>query len=398
MAALAMTGCTDQASTSNLSPDGPPAVVQIFFYDSDGALTLGYGVHAEFNKCDLDFMPCSGSLTCAQSGVLSGHCVDTAGNQVPGRMAPSGRIGVSGAFDPAGEGFEANSEPRLRLVIKELLRGNTVEQFWCGCSLTGFTAAGIPLSDITKCPVSGRYSLDPFDCSACADNPLTTDANEAGTCLDGDDSGNPDKTSFQPGIVTVRCGALDTWVTGVDDGWYDPGGSQLVPILSSFLGVGPALQLNPGAHVFPTNTSCTVAFKDSVTDKDGVPFTADPALAFTTEPLRVLASDPEKPAAGPATLVPVDQEFRFLFNSSITAPVAGDIELRDSNGAVVTLAAPASELQVTGVDGDNDTIVVSPAAALNNNANYTIRVKTTVKDKFGVATPTEFVLQFTTEP
>ena len=72
--------------------------------------------------------------------------------------------------------------------------------------------------------MTGRYSIDPFDCSSCLEKTVPVDGlPTAGVCLDGDDSGNPDKTSFQPGIVTVRCGALDTWVTGVDDGWYDPG-------------------------------------------------------------------------------------------------------------------------------------------------------------------------------
>ena len=63
----------------------------------------------------------------------------------------------------------------VRLVSKELLRGSTIEQFLCECASDGVQPTPTLLE--SRCPdPARRYSLDPFNCGVCGDNPLTPEA------------------------------------------------------------------------------------------------------------------------------------------------------------------------------------------------------------------------------
>jgi hypothetical protein len=429
LGALALVGCDPPRSGAQLDPAGPPAIKQIVVYDSTLTWGVAYGVHPEYNKCfdDLsDFAPCPTNYRCETVGPLANHCVhETNGTQPLAMITPSNRAGVYNLL-VAGNAFQAQHYgPQVRLVIKELLLGATLESFVCDCAQS--PAPGVAAS----CPPGQDLSPDPFDCSQCGENPNSTDIAEAGKCLDADFNGVPDETVLIANTATVTCGSMFSWTSAAtrkliftttgftptpNGGFWDPGGSQLLPAAELFEGLGPAIHLYiPGP--LPSNTDCNVRLSQNVRDKDNQSFVDDPSVVFKTEPLSPLfvvwfnfIPNPMPPPAfnyqesDRLTNVPTDAFFTVLFNAPIMDVVPTDVELIDT---VTGLAVPDWEPSRYDLDAYNGLAVgavrdiidigdMTNGAPLLPNRQYRLTVKTTIRDSFGVNMVSPIVVTFTT--
>lgn len=336
---LTVMGCGKEDSASDLRPEGPPEILQVFVIDGDGTSKLAYGDHPD----------------------ITGRAED------PPDLVPS-------HADQAGPVENAVvSGNRIRIVLDELLRASTVEQFVCACAAGGCTTIGHTF-DGTE--------VDPEACTSCADDPATPlPLNETGRCSDANLDGVPDDAILQAAVVTLSCQVADV-VSGENDGWYNPSGNQQIPTQLGTNALGPALVLNP--PLLPTNADCTVVIATSVVDKDGV---AVPAVnaTFHTEPMLVIASSPPDGASGIST---VDFTAAITFNTELDGASAGNVTV-DVGGTDVPGTAMLDPM-------DPSTILWTPAAALTADTDYTVTVETTVTDVFGSALPAVHTFTFTT--
>jgi hypothetical protein len=350
-------GCGSAETQTALDPEGNPRILQVFVRDRAEGFKMTYGVHWDLNLCGYDKDQCPEGFSCADSGELAGHCVDAQGNQ------------------PRVENAIV-SPPQMRIISKELLDGRTIEQFLCSCG------AG--------CPEGQKYSIDPYNCSSCGDNP-TTPEDETGRCLDNDDDTLADFAALQPGIATITCGAALTYTTGINDGFYYPSGNQFPTSASGTNGLGPAIVLHVTGEVLPTNTECTVALTDKARDKDGNAFDPTPSpITFRTERLTAVAAG-RVPAAGAMTVPATTAMLVIPFNTRLLASTVNNtnVKLAVMGGAeiAVTPALAANQTTIT---------VPLPAGTLQPDTTYEVTITTGVQDKFGQALPAEVKYTFKT--
>jgi hypothetical protein len=338
-------GCGKEDSKSDLRPEGPPDILQVFVRDGAGVSRLAYGEHPDITGTPDDppdlVPPLADLAGPVEDAVLLGN--------------------------------------RIRIVFDELIRGSTVEQFVCacdplngGCSTLGHTFSGT--------------EVNPEQCSSCADNPATPDPeNETGKCADADFDGVPDDAVLQPGIVTITCG-VGSVTTSELDGWYTPSGNQQVPTSLGINALGPALVISP--PVLPADQDCEVSVATSVTDKDG---NAVPAAAatFHTEPLVVLTESTSPPNG--ATNVPFDVV-------SVSIPLNSTVDLASLTSTTVTVVVAGETTPVAGALDleDPTTILWTAAAPLTPSTEYEVSVTTGVTDSFGVNLSAGHTFTFTT--
>ena len=357
-------GCGDITSVTDLDPEGPPKILQAFVLDVVAEdYVLAYGIHPDLNRCGFDKDQCDteGGFTCNMANTdpattLGDHCVDSAGKQ-PG-VTTAVAAGAS-----------------IRLIVKELLKADTVEQFECACG--------------ANCPEGKEFSATATNCVNCGDDPMTTTSDETGLCLDANDDGLADFTTLLPGIATITCGSLLTYNTDIGDGYYYPSGNQFPTSVLGYSGLGPAIVLEPAGDVLPTNTDCSVSLTDKARDKDNQSFVApDTAITFHTEPLAVAGSVP----ADAAKNVAVDtKQVVVMFNTLLsgTSITAANVSLAEKGGAAVTTGAP------TVMAGAN--VVIPLTAPLKAATTYEVTIKADVADKYNQKLPEEVVLSFTTK-
>lgn len=366
LGSLGVSGCSSLDSITDLDPAGPPKIVQVFVLDSDAEdYVLAYGIHRDLNRCGFDKDQCSEGFTCDTSTgdpqkTNADHCVDSSGHQ-PGVEAAT----ASGAS--------------IRIVSKELLNPETVEQFVCACG------AG--------CPAGKDFSLKP-DCGVCGDDPATMTFDETGKCVDLNDDGLPDLTTLLPGVASVTCGTLLTYATDIGDGYYYPSGFQLPTSQVGYAGLGPAIVLNLQVDL-PTNADCTVAIDPKVHDKEGNSFAApDRPVTFHTEALAVPAgtgfgSAPAKSAKNVAVDI---KSVTIGFNSTLkgSTVTASSVKLTEKGGADVAAVGPPTVMAGTH-------IVLPLTAALKAATTYTVTVAATVTDSYGQALPAAVTYDFMTK-
>jgi len=361
-------GCADDKSKSDLDDSGPPKILQVFVLDpanSDDPLQSGYaltyGIHADAWKCgvvddDCGEDPNTGdALICfnaaagaATTDPLFGHCVDAASHKTP--TATSAQ--VAGAS--------------IRIVSKELYDGKKLEQFACACH--------------GNCPAGGEWSIDPNNCSACGEDDSTT-IGEAGRCLDLNNDRIPDLSTLQGGVATITCAGVPSFGTGgvyltqQGDGYYYPSGNGFPPSATGYLGLGPALVIEPQINL-PTSTSCTIAVSDTVTDKDGNPFVpTDGSVEFQTEALAIAGSTPE----ADDDMAEVTDTVEIDFNASIDPDSVSEL----STG--VRVAGTSVFLPLAAEDGlvvEGGAIVLTLAAELLPGTDYEIVVDGAVTDEY----------------
>jgi hypothetical protein len=336
-------GCSTPASNTELKPEGPPAVLQVFVTErAEDATALGlfYSGNEEYNAVDADGSGCS--------DVYEEYGDDCA---------------VTAAV--------ADGTQKVRIVFDELLDGSKVEEFVCACQ----TEAS------QNCPNMLTSALDP---SQCGDNPDTS-ADESARFLDANNDGMPDKARLIAGLVTFTCDGMPVYTSGQDDGFYNPSGNQLIPVATELGGLGPALVVT-AAGGLKTGASCSITINaEQVKDKQGEGVPAIPATAtFKTEALGILTSSPVDAAIN----VPLNTKPTVTFNAKIDMAAAAGIILR-VKGTTTAVA--------TGVLGmDGVTVTLTPAAALTASTQYEIVVPATVVDALGGAFPAEKIITFTT--
>lgn len=326
-------GCGSDESITDLKPEGPPEVLQVFLNvrlaDGNPAMALAYGEHPKWDP-DLD-----------------------------GPKGPQTEVIV-------------NAEQKIRVVVDELLDGNTLEIFKCAC------AAG-------TCASGDDYTDDP---ALCGDD-TATPANETGLWLDVDSTtsrqdGMPDEPRLRPNIARISCGGLEWTNTDPAEGFYNPTGNQLVSQLFGakiWDSLGPAIVLTPIS--LPTGRSCSIAFADSVTDKQGEPI-AMPSFTFQTEALKLLSSQPEDGETG------VDRDLE-----SISLTMNAPLNPATVNPTNVTIS-PAIAGATIGVSPDGTSVLIQVPARLDPNTRYTVELSTGVADSYGSALQSSQSISFTT--
>jgi hypothetical protein len=371
----ALAGCGENPSATNLNPEGPPMVRQVFMQeritDAGGnsrvTQSIAFGDHPDFDEAD-------------------------------------DREVVNGTVD---------NQQRIRVVVDELLVGNYLEQIQCRDNSYQSVPVGATPDDIARCALAN--DLLPETCTGefavCLDSvtgePIgVMDVDDADSEQDGaaDDTRFMDLDPSQTGVKTpveIVC----TPFTGGDaiivplniaNTFWQPSGNQQVPAAGGFSAVGPAVILAPLAGM-PTSSSCTVEFHSSVVDKDGEqvcaaeggeidrPCPGDGDTSFiewTNEPLLLIGTNPPNNAMN-VPLTAFGETFaRILvqFNTTIQQEIHPDAFTLLENGVERTDIMPARAAMEFNVD------IIVPGGYVAG-ATYELQISTNVTDQFGVGLP-----------
>jgi hypothetical protein len=365
-ALVATTACNDVVRNTELEPEGPPEILQVFVRErvenpDDGSigpgLRLAFGDHPDAGEED------DRQVTAAIAG----------------------------------------TDQRIRIVVDELLLGNSLEEVQC---VNPGTWSRVPVG------------TDPDDIKRCIGTDLSrceAVCKDQGGVLDANGDLSLDDTRLIDGVVTLSCGGVAVPLDRTHS-FYSPSGNQLVPAGAlGFDGLGPALVVVP-AESLPTSSACTLAFAAEVTDKQGERPCAEGAagcvpgdmssVTFGTEALQVLHSVPESGA----TDVPlVDEEstdatITVELNGWIdAATVAAGVQL--SAGGTPVAGATATLATIHHDDGSEEisptAIAITVPGGLTAGTEYSVTfpgdgTATTLRDKYGAAVPEAPTLTFTT--
>lgn len=371
-AMLALAACGDAASEEDLHPEGPPMIQQVRLLERvDGVATgaFAFGTHP-------------------LAILRDAHPVSTA----------------------------VASGNRLRVVVDELLRGNSLEEIACQFAVDGDAFAPIPdgttPEDVEACTGSlasiakhctGAHAL--CVCQLDAGCPSGTGSDGAaivtpkGTSvgvLDRDQDGAADTNHLIAGAVTLRCDDVDVPLDGFASFW-SPSGNQIAPADGGFDALGPAIVLAPAA--MPTDATCGLAFARTVVDKDGNALCAPPdgdrargctpgdtsAIHFGVEPLTY--------APTVAVVDPGQSRTAILFIDA-TAPLdpATIANIQVFEGA----ATPYLDFTATLVKPTQ--IQIKWTSGLAARTRYAIAIPTSVTDAYHRGARDPYTLGFTTGP
>lgn len=301
----------------------------------------------------------------------------------------------------------------IRVIVDELIRGNTLEEVACANGTWSRIPNGTTPDDIAKCagPVDAIANCTKVCLDADSENEIP-DGTPLGV-LDADDdsaadtfrmidySNNPDPMVNELG-VSIDCDGTLIPLDPVASFW-SPSGNQTFPSNATlgFRGIGPAIVLKPLADVgLRSGADCTVRFRAEVTDYDGNPVCAPtgglPAegcsggdtskISFNTE---VLAVSNSVPAADAVNVSLSASGFILLaFNANLDA----------STVAAITLTAagvPVVINPVVQVDDLSSVIIMLDDDFLPDTA-YALTISTELKDLLGGAMTVPTVINWTT--
>jgi len=368
----ALAGCGASDSATDLNPEGPPQVMQVFMQEriTEGTvmrsvLALAFGSHEQFT-------------------------IDNPGD------------------DGSVETAVVEASQRLRIVLDELLIGNYLEQIACRDGSYQSVPEGATPDDIAKCAVA--QDLLPTSCSG--DYAVCFDADGAPVgVMDADENGSADDTRFIEGSVRILCNPREDAAREIDvpiqlsNSYWQPSGNQQVPAAGGYGALGPAIVLAP-AIALPTNSECRIAFDESVVDKDHNAVCASPGGSIETECTagdtsvvvfgsEVLALAGTSPVAGmTATATPGTAQTIVI---QLNAPVPQTIP----DGAIVVThdGGAAEAITVTRNAMNNTRVDVSVTNGFAAGATYTVDYSG-LTDFFGVGLPsgTTTTFTFTTAP
>jgi|GEM_PF-1562052 len=355
---LVAVGCSEEDSITELNPAGPPAVAQLFMIAPGSSdFQLAFGEHPDL---------------------------------------------------PDDDGVIDNAEPskdlqRLRIVVDELLVGNTLEQIQCNNEQFVDVPDGITPDDVDDC--SGSLPEDLADCTSLC----VFDGEPNGLRLIEDSFGVP-RLNFRirhnaddEPVVRVRCdGQLMPFDT--DASFWNPSGNQQVPASDAGIGgLGPAIVIDRLS--LRVSSECGLEFDPTIVDKDGNQVCAPDGgdfldgecspgdvsrIAFGVDDL-VPSTSPANGATA-ARIRPGNEEIILQFNADLdretvvpenfvlSPPI--DFELEVLSDSDVTLSLPDSR---TGLGYATST-------------EYTLTIDDAVTDIFGSPLLEPFVLTYTTEP
>ena len=366
--ALAL-ACSDDDSSTELHPEGPPMVQQVFVQEkvitdttTREKFQLAFGDHPEIPLPDED------SVNGDDREVVNAVARGTA---------------------------------KLRVVFDEILVGNYLEEIACADGSYSPVPIGADPDDIKDC--SGP------DLSRCV-AVCIGDSGPVGI-LDENEDGASDETRMRDYGggelgVSVMCGdqmmPLDP-----EASFYNPSGNQLLPAVpppQNINGLGPALVLVP-LDGMRTGSECTLTFRGDVKDKDGETVCAPPdgnidagcsagdtsLISFTVEPLSLFSSAPEHEETEVALTDPASPDATILlqFIAAIDPDSVDAITLTDMAGDPVPVSATVSS-------DDAAIVTVTVEGGYQAETEYTITIGTGLTDKYGGALPAEITVTFTT--
>lgn len=359
--------CDAPASKEDLNPAGPPMVRQVFVTekvivnDAPRVLEgqLAFGTHkAEFFEDD------DGMVTTAIS------------------------LGAQ----------------EIRVVLDELVRGNSLEEIACADGSFSRIPNGTTPDDVADCAGPADAILK------CTKVCIGGDGAPIGI-LDADDDGaaddfrminyGNDPNNAELGVSLVCDGTnvpLDP-----ESSFWSPSGNQTFPSNNTlgFRGIGPAVVLKPKADVgLRTGSSCSLVFRPEVTDYDSNPVCAPtgglPAegcsgpdtskIAFNTEVLTLSNSVPLPDATNVA--LNASAFILLAFNANLDATTVSAITMT-AGGAPVTINPLVQEDDPTSVLLTLDDDFLPDTA-------YALTVGTGLKDLLGGSMTTPTVLNWTT--
>jgi hypothetical protein len=377
---LAATGCEDSQSSTELVPEGPPMIRQVFmterYVNASGdpaqrTQVLAYGFHPDVDEDHL------GPITAA-----------VARGQV------------------------------IRVVVDELLKGNHLEEIACREPVDEDEYFRVPdgadPDDIARC-ASGADVLAEL-CPA--SDPHSVCINQAGVPVgvfddrgitDTIPDGAADDTRMIAGSVGIRCDGAEVELD-LDASFWQPSGNQQVPAGGGFNAVGPAVILRTRGSL-PTGKNCSIWFADDVTDKTGNRVCAPSLVAgdatqdgsvwpppqgctdgstagltFSVEPLALTGTFPS------------DGLMTFNPTMNLSIQANADLDLASANGITLVPMAGGAPLPFVAsfVNNDPSQIALDPMANLAAGTAYTLTIPTTLTDAYGGALPTAVVINFRT--
>lgn len=359
-----MVACQDASSATDLNPEGPPMVRQLFvreaYVDDNGirrvARRIAFGTHPDAEPGDV--------------------------KQVTAAIA--------------------DSDQTLRIVMDELLVGNFLEEIACRGPVDDDAYTQVPVGatpdDIAACAVA--LDILPESCVGEYAVCLGPDGAPVGV-LDEDEDGTSDDTRFIRGAVRLICDDIDVPVN-IDASYWQPSGTQLPPAQGGIDVIGPAVVLSP-TRGLPTNSTCVVEFANSVVDKSNIQVCApeggditkdctpgDTSLVtFATEPLFLSTSTPSDGADNVA-LVQAGQTY-----SQIRVQFQVPVDETSLVNATITPALAAFSIE-PGLNPQQWNLRFPGGYAANTE--YTLTLPTTVTDTFGKGLPAPVTITFTTAP
>jgi hypothetical protein len=378
--ALVMSGgCTETGSATELVPEGPPMVRQVFMTETlvdpatglaRAARSIAFGDHPEFDEND-------------------------------DRVVETGAVA---------------STNKVRIVVDELLIGNNLEQIQCRDGVYRSVPEGTTPDDIARCATANDVLADTCNGphAVCLDDTGVPVGVMDEVPTGGD--GASDDTQFISGIVSIECSGI-TVPIDITNTFWQPSGNQQVPAAGGFDSVGPAIIVQT-TQGFPTSSSCTIDLANSIVDKDHIAICApvrggfvdgevdptvdcDPGdttlIGWNTEPLRVPvhSTNPDDGAmnvplisgGGPDALIVVQ------FNTTITAVDATKFVLMEG-GTPRTVTAT--------IDTNDDRIarITVPGGYIAGTTYMLIVQEGAAADPFGVVFPAsqERTITFNTAP
>jgi hypothetical protein len=329
---VGLAGCGTQHASSELQPEGPPDILQVFAkerVDGELAARLAYGDHPDIDT-------------------------EVDDREVTAAVARDGQ--------------------RLRVVFDELLRGNDLEEVACADGSWSRVPPGSDFDDVARCAGA--------DLSRCegicigADGPVGI--------LDENGDGAFDDTRLIDGVVVLTCDDAAVPLD-VQRSYYQPSGSQLLSTGSVGTdSLGPAVVITAAEGMRPSS-HCGLTFDDSIQDRQGehVP-AAD--IGFDVEPFVVASSEPPD-----GTLdVALDTVVSVQANATLDpATVAGNFHLQAGGTDVedATFAVSAD---------DDATVVVTVPGGLVAGTEYVITVSVGLSDVFADALAADHTITFST--
>lgn len=395
--AFGAAGCSDLSSPTELRPEGPPMIRQVYITEVVPAgaaflnrrAQLAFGDHFLKIGCDTD----TDTLEC------------------------DNRIG---------ENATADASQAIRIVFDELLVGNALEEIACAGIVDEDNYDTVPEGatpdDIAKC--AGQPDEIKFTCRGPRAVCVGPDPENPIGILDDNDDFAADVNQFVAGVVTLTCDGIEVPLD-LRTSYYQPSGNQQPPsfgadIVSSILSMGPAIVLRP-AQGLPTGATCGIAFADTVLDKDGnAPCAADQYQTYD----EFLAGA----GAAPNPNDWLEQDFACSSPNNISSISFGTDVWRITNQSVIngatgvargitlsltlSLAPDATTLdagitlrEVGGADvavvitqnaTEPRTFLVNPDANLDANTEYELVIDGDLKNVFGQSFVGPYTLTFTT--
>jgi hypothetical protein len=367
----ALAACSENPSSTNLNPEGPPMVRQVFM-----------------NERIID----AGGVSRVRQSIAFGDHDDFAEDD--DREVVNATVDVN---------------QRVRVVMDELLLGNYLEQIQCRDNSYQSVPEGATPDDIAACAVANdvlpETCVGPY--AVCLD-PVTgapigvMDVEDA----DSEQDGAADDTRFMdldpdPLVTRTPVEIICTPLVGGDpinvplnlaNSFWQPSGNQQVPAAGGFNAVGPAVILAPLVGL-PTSSDCTVVFDDSVVDKDhhrvcapeggSIDSPCDEGdtsrIEWTNEALLLIGTNPPDGA----TNVPLgspDAVILVQFNSPVEETIQASAFVLLENGTARTDIAPVRASMPFNVN-------ITVPGGYVAGAEYELQITTNVNDQFGVALP-----------